>query len=173
MMKDAVCAALLLALPAAPAAAQMAQPVCREVSDANLPADLVAWGRAAQPVAAAASGDGPLVPAGVGLAVRLHPAADVTFRDPPGQARTPADPHAGILRVEVPREGVWRFSASTGVWVDLIGPAGMVQSTAFGALAPCTSIRKVVEFPLAAGSYTMQLSGNPGPEVRIMLSPKP
>ncbi len=171
-MNPRILAALLVVLPA-PALAQMATPACKDVSDSNLPTDLAAWARDAEPVAAAASGSGPLAPAGKALAVRLQPAADVTFQVPPGQVRTPESPHAGILWIAVPTNGVWRLSASTGLWVDVIGPSGAVQSTAFGALAPCTSIRKVVEFPLAAGTYMVQLSGNPGADTRVMLSLKP
>lgn len=171
-MTPRIFAALLLILPA-PALAQMAKPVCKEVSDTNLPADLAAWAKDAELVAAAASGSGPMVPTGRALAVRLQPAAGVAFGVPPGQVRTPADPHAGIVQITVPTAGVWRLSASTGLWADVIGPNGAIKSTAFGALAPCTSIRKVVEFPLSAGTYTVQLSGNPGPDTRLMLSLKP
>lgn len=164
---------LALALVAAPVAAQMAAPACKEVSNASLPADLAAWAGEAVAVEAARSGPGTAVPVGAPMAVRLHPSAEVTLGQPPEQERKPANPHAGLLAVEVPEAGTWRLSASTGLWVDIISPNGLVKSTAFGALAPCTSIRKVVEFPLGPGRHTLQLSGNPGPETLLMLSRKP
>lgn len=164
---------LALALVAAPAAAQMAAPACKKISNANLPADLAAWAGEAVAAEAARSGAGTPVPAGAPVAVTLHPSGEVALRQPPERERKPANLHAGLSTVDVPKAGTWRLSASTGLWVDVIGPEGVVESTAFGALAPCTSIRKVVEFPLGPGRHTLQLSGNPGPATRLMLSRKP
>ncbi|MFQ3594503.1 MAG: hypothetical protein SNJ63_00115 [Sphingomonadaceae bacterium] len=113
------------------------------------------------------------VEAGTPAEVTLHPAAEVAFRLAPEQERKPDQPHAGLVEVALPAAGTWRFSASHGAWIDLLGPGGHVKSAAFGNLAPCTSIRKVVEFQLEPGIYLVQLSGNPVETVRVMLSLKP
>ena len=91
----------------------------------------------------------------------------------PGGKRVSDDAHSGILRLHIPADGSWRIAASTPVWIDVIGQKGIVASVSHGRLAPCTSLRKVVEFPLSAGDYTLQLSGNPGPGLRLMVSQRP
>jgi hypothetical protein len=48
--------------------------------------------------------------------------------------------------------------------------AQTVILSASGGIGAAPASRK---FPLAAGTYTVQLSGNPGAETRVMLSFKP
>jgi hypothetical protein len=159
----------------APVLAQHQPDACVSVSDSNLPAALGAWAKAPVPAEAAASADGPrpeLVPDRP-LALRLKPAGAVTFAQAPGQLRKVEAAHGGLVAVRVPAEGTWRIAASGPVWIDLIGPAGPVASSGHGRMAPCTSIRKVVEFALPAGTWLVQLNGNPGPDLRLMLSRAP
>lgn len=164
----------LLMLLAQPAAAQMAEPACSSVSDANLPADLAAWAGPRTPLAAAADATRPpALAVGAPAAITLVPASDVRFARPPEQARTPADHHAGLIGLVLPAAGVWRLSFSKALWVDVVRGDGLVKSGAHGALAPCTSLRKVVEFEAAAGAYLVQLSGNPGRDVVMMVTQKP
>lgn len=159
----------------APAWAQHAPDPCVAVSDSNLPEAFAAWARPPAAAEAATSTTGPrpeLVP-DQPLALRLKPADAVTFANPPGQLRKADGAHSGLLSVRVPAEGNWRIAASGPVWIDLIGPAGPVAATGHGRMAPCTSIRKVVEFPLPAGTWLVQVNGNPGPDLRLMLSRAP
>jgi hypothetical protein len=170
---------LLAALAGAPAAAQHAPVDCVSVSDSNLPPAFAGWAKpstAAQAATAAAAAAGPALPElapDQPLALQLRPAAEVMLPHPPGQARTIENAHGGLVTVRIPAEGLWRISASAPVRIDLIGPSGPVASTGHGRMAPCTGIRKVVEFPVPAGSWLVQLNGNPGPELRLMLSRAP
>ncbi len=166
---------LLVALPGAPAAAQHAPVACVSVSDSNLPEALAAWSKPPTPARAApaAGAAQPELVPDQPLDLQLRPAAEVTLPNPPGQVRKADNAHAGLVSVRIPAEGRWRIAASAPVWIDVIGPAGPVASTAHGRMAPCTSLRKVVEFPLPAGTWLVQLSGNPGPDLRLMLSRAP
>ena len=167
---------LLIALGlGAPALGQHAPDACVAVSDSNLPSAFAAWAKAPVAADAGAAPDGPrpeLVP-DQPLALRLKPAAAVTFSQAPGQVRKADTAHGGLVSVRVPAEGTWRIAASGPVWIDVIGPAGPVAASGHGRMAPCTSIRKVVEFPLPAGLWLVQVNGNPGPELRLMLSRAP
>lgn len=167
-------ALVLLAGIAVPGQAQMAEPTCATVSDANLPADLKPWAgpRAALVAAAAPAAGLPALPVGTPATITLQPAASVRFVRQPEQARTPDDAHAGLLALTLPAAGVWRLSFAKPLWVDLLKGDVPMQSGAHGALAPCTSLRKVVEFDAAAGTYLVQLSGNPGREVVMMVTKK-
>ena len=171
-------AAALLATsaPALAQAAPHAEPVCTEVSDKNLPKDFAAWAGPAERVQASAGGATPAVPIlplGKAVDLQLSPAADVRFKAAPEQKRAPENAHAGLAKLRIPTAGTWRVAASGPAWIDVLGPNGPVASTAHGRMAPCTSLRKVVEFPLSAGDYSLQISGNPGPALRLMVSPKP
>lgn len=164
----------LMALWASPGHAQMAQPACAHVSDANLPADLAAWAGPRTPlVAAAAAARLPALPVGAPAAITLLPTDNVRFARPPEQQRTPADSHAGLISLALPAAGVWRLSFSKALWVDVVDGDAFVKSGAHGMLAPCTSLRKVVEFTASAGTYLVQLSGNPGRDVVMMVTKKP
>ena len=167
-------ATLALLLATGPVAASEVPPACAAISNTNLPPALAGWAATAVPLTAGRTA-ATAPPMGMGMphAVRLSPAPDVELPSPPGQARTPEAAHAGLLKLTLPRAGIWRVSASEPVWIDVIGPDGPVASSGHGRMAPCTSIRKVVEFPLPAGGHVVQLSGNPGPDLMVMLSPKP
>lgn len=167
----------VVASPVIAQSAAHAEPVCPSVSDGNLPADLVAWATPALGVTASAGGATPAVPIvapGQPVQIALHPAADVRLAVTPGQKRAPDNAHAGIVKLRIPQAGTWRIAASGPVWIDLLGADGRpISSTHHGRMAPCTSLRKVVEFPLAAGDHVLQLSGNPGPSLRLLLVARP
>jgi hypothetical protein len=173
--RSTVLALLLLCTLATPGQAQMAEPACPQVSDANLPADLKPWAGPRTPlVAASVPAPGlPSLPVGQPAAIALQPATTVRFARPPEQQRTPQDAHAGLVALTLPAAGVWRLSFSTPLWVDVLKGDAPLKSGAHGALAPCTSLRKVVEFDAAAGPYLVQLSGNPGRDVVMMVTKKP
>lgn len=168
--------AVFLAGPALAQAAPHAAAACAEVSDSRLPADFSAWASPAHQMQASAGGAAdmvPLLPVDRPAEVRLLPAGAVALPVAPGQARTPDKAHAGLVRITIPQAGTWRLAASTPVWIDVVSGRTPVASSGHGRMAPCTSLRKVVEFPLAAGDYLVQLSGNPGPDLRLLLTRKP
>jgi hypothetical protein len=66
-----------------------------------------------------------------------------------------------------------RLSAGTTLWIDRIRDGTSVPSSAHGHRAPCTSIRKTVEFPLSRGDYLVQHSGNAVPSTQLMVTRKP
>ncbi|TPE64477.1 hypothetical protein FJQ54_01490 [Sandaracinobacter neustonicus] len=167
----ALCGFPAMALCAAPALAQ--QPACTAVSDTNLPPAFAAWGKPAVAVTAgAAAASAARIQPNVAADISLLPA--ITPVLPPGRARETENPHAGLLLVAIPTPGVWRIGLSGGAWIDLIGPDGKaVQSMGHGHMAPCTTLTKVVEFQLGAGDHLIQISGNAGPTVRLLVSPRP
>jgi hypothetical protein len=172
-----VLAALLLASPLwaqpTPAAPHHGEPSCETISDSHLPGDFAAWAKAATMVQASAGADAPVITPGTPADVALRPAGEVRFVLAPEQKRGPDDAHAGLVKLRIPVAGTWRVAASGPVWIDLVGPEGAIASSNHGRMAPCTTLRKVVEFPLAAGDYLLQLSGNPGPRVRLLITAKP
>ncbi len=170
-MRSMMAAVLLVAAAPLMAQAHGVTASCADISMRNLPEKLAGWGK--QPAmerAGATAAEAPLVMPGAKMELTLLPATLVTLAHPPGQQRTADAPHAGIIAVDVPADGIWLIAASKPVWIDVLAGGHPVEALKFGNLAPCTSIRKVVEFPLKAGRHLVQLSGNPGSVVEIMIS---
>lgn len=55
----------------------------------------------------------------------LHPLAKMRFAAPP--ERTPAGGYAGLVAVSVPADGVYRISAGSRLWIDLVELSGSEQ----------------------------------------------
>jgi hypothetical protein len=53
--------------------------------------------------------------------------------------------------------------------VDVIREGAAVPSVAHGHGPACTGIRKMVDFDLASGAYTLQLAGNASATLPLML----
>lgn len=166
-------AALALAGPAfAPAFAQAGEKPCATISDANLPPAFAAWAKPATTTKAGATREtAARIEPGAAVDATLLPA--ITPALPPEQVRIPENAHAGLFSVHIPKAGSWRVALSGPAWIDLIGPKGAEKSTAHGHMAPCTSLKKAVEFELQPGDYLLQVSGNSGPTLKLLVSPKP
>jgi hypothetical protein len=100
----------------------------------------------------------------------LKPSA-VNFPVAPEQKREREDAHAGIVTVAFETPGRYRISASTGVWIDMVKDASLVPSLAFEMQTQCKPLFKSVVWAVKApGLYHVQLSGNPGAAVEILVS---
>ena len=148
-----------------------AEPRCATVSDSNLPPAFSTWGQPARAVAAGATAAAAArIELDVPAEIRLLPA--ITPAIAPGRSRPVDNAHAGLLVVRIPGAGKWRVGLSGSAWIDVIGTDGKpVASAGHGHMAPCTTLKKVVEFDLQAGDHLIQISGNPGPALKLLVSP--
>jgi hypothetical protein len=139
-----------LALPAA-TAAQTAPPACAAPVMAE--GVLAPWNNPAKFTA------GPLTP-GQAARVALKPAFAVDFVVPPG--RKSDDPSFGaVYTLTITEPGTYRVALATAGWIDVAGKDGVIASTAHGHGPECTGIRKMVDFPLTPGAYSVQIAANP------------
>ena len=53
-----------------------------------------------------------------------------------------------VAESSVKAAGTYRVSASERLWIEVVGPAGVVKSSKFAMEAGCESLRKSVAFPL-------------------------
>jgi hypothetical protein len=84
----------------------------------------------------------------------------------------PPDTYAGLVRVHTPRPGGYRVSASQRLWIEVVGPGGVVGSTKFTMSGTCPTLRKSVVFPLEGETdYWIQLSGSPTAEAILLVTP--
>ena len=99
----------------------------------------------------------------------LLPAAGIRFARPPERAPAPGT-HAGTVSVTIAAAGRYRVLLDGPAWIDLLSGGRAVPSTAHSHGAPCSGVRKMVDFDLKPGTYTLQLSGAKTPGLRVMLT---
>jgi hypothetical protein len=167
-------AGLALAPAASADEAPPAAPGACAATDAELPAPLAAWPHKVELVAAT-------TPAGLGAAsiaagqaahVALHGTREVTY------ASQPAKPggsvaHGGLIQIVVDQPGTYRVALSSGAWIDLVRDGQAVASTAHGHGPACSTIRKMVDFPLQPGAYVLQISANAEPAISVLATKVP
>lgn len=161
---------------ATPVRAQMpmdhAAPTC--ATPAELPAALAGW-RNATPMQAAADAKGAsrtaLEPGkAVTLALRPTPAVAYPLR--------PAKPggsvsYGGLASFTVKEAGTWRVALGSGAWVDVVKGGKAETSTAHGHGPDCSGIRKMVDYSLKPGRYTLQLAANGEENLTVLVTRLP
>jgi hypothetical protein len=148
----------VLLLQAAPAAA----PVC--TATVAPPAGLEAWS-----VAPGMTGD--VIAPGKNIALTLQPIDSVTF--PMSLERKPAaGTFGGVYHVTVATAGTYRVVLQNGAWIDLVRDGKSLTSVGHMEGAPCSGIRKIVDFALQPGTYALQLSSAKTKEMRILIATK-
>jgi hypothetical protein len=104
-------------------------------------------------------------------AVELLPHPSVKFVAPPFKDRGGPDKFSGLLRLEVPKDGLYGVSASTGLWIDVVEGKTLVSAKRFEMQTGCDTIFKSVEFPLRKGVvYWLQLNGSAAGKVTIAVT---
>ncbi len=144
-------------------------PVC--TAPGSLPAGMAGW---ATPVALNAAA----TVAGLGMAgVTLGQAAKVHLLQTPAVTYPlrPAKPggsvsYGGLLQVAVPTHGTYRVAQDSPAWIDLVSAGGTaVDSIAHGHGPACTGVRKMVDFVLEPGVYTLQISATGSADGEFMV----
>ena len=147
----------LLALAAAMAAP--AEPVCIRLQEP--PAGLEAWGR---PVEGATR----LKP-GQAAHVALRDVATLRFAVKPGKVPEPGS-YGVVLPLAVKRAGTYRVALSQGAWLDVVRGGKALASTGHMHGPACTGIRKIVEFALTPGRYSVQIEGAKEPSATVLVA---
>lgn len=146
--KMGLAALLLAAMPASPALAAET-PACP--TTAQLPAEWAAW---ATPGPAPA--DSILSP-DKAYTITLAPVAEVNLTGFDGK-ELPEGSRGAVFELFVPRDGTYRVTVADPMWIDLIGPDGVVESSAHGHGPDCSGLGKIVDFPVKRGTYRLELS---------------
>jgi len=148
-------------------------PVC--TAPGTLPADMASWAipvarHAAATVAELGTANLPL---GQAAKVRLQQTPAVTYPLRPAKPGGSVS-YGGLLQLTVATHGSYRVALDSPAWIDLVTPANTaVDSFAHGHGPACTGIRKMVDFVLEPGTYTLEVSatGSPDGEVIVLRLP--
>jgi hypothetical protein len=164
MCKTILAAVVVAALGVGGALAQTPappqKPACAAM-DAGLKDGLEAWKSKADVAAAGAAGELAKAELKVGAAAKVAllstPKVDYPVRpEKPGGSVS----HGGLLAFTVSEPGTYRVALSTPAWIEVVKDGKAVPSGSFGHGPECTTIRKIVEFPLTAGAHLLELAAN-------------
>ena len=141
---------------------QSAAPAC--TAEAPPPVGLEAW------KTISAMSMGPIgLNATTGL--MLQSSDKVAFALPPERAPG-AGSFAGVYTFNIATPGTYRIALSAGAWIDVVRDGKSIASAAHTEGPPCSGIRKIVDFTLVPGRYTLQLSGAKSAEMRVLIATK-
>jgi hypothetical protein len=143
--------------PIHPAAASSPAPIC--TTAATPPPELAGWTHRTPQAAGAVVDSAPLLAPGAAADLTLMPVGGVHFVVPLGRMSAPAD-KGGLLTFRAPAAGTYRVALGAGGWIDMVRGTTSIPSSAHGHGPDCTGIRKMVDFPLEAGLYTVQVSAS-------------
>ena len=141
------------------------------VAEATLPPAFAAW-QSVRPVMSATAIDRlhrAVIQAGESVDLQLHPDGEVAYATLP-QGAGEAESFGGMARFRVDAAGLYQVGMSAAAWVDVSRDGQPAPAAAFGPGPRCTPVRKVVSFELSPGDYTLEISGNQTPEIRVMVS---
>lgn len=132
--------------------------------------ELGPWNTPATLSAAASEGSASRSRLFIGQAVRLTLLSTPEVRYPlrpekPGGSGS----YGGLVRIDVSEPGTYRVVLGSAAWIDLVGGGKAVISTAHGHGPDCSGIRKIVDFPLTAGRYTLQIAANSEPQTTVLI----
>jgi hypothetical protein len=167
---------IALVLSAAPAWAQETPAAKADCSatDRALPPGFSGWS-AQTALSAAVSAAGlsraTLTP-GKAVAATLSPTAQVHFVAPPGKPADPAS-HSGLFDLTIATPGTYAVGLGAGAWVDLLKDGKPLTSSAHDHGPACSTLHKMVEFPLEPGHYVLQVSGNADAKLPILVAKRP
>ena len=93
-------------------------------------------------------------------------------------AQWPAEPggsvsYSGMVAFEVPKDGTYRVMLPNKTWIDVLGGTAPASSTHHQHGPDCSGIRKMVDFSLKTGTYTLQLAGSGQQDIPVMVSAVP
>lgn len=175
-MRHGLVAALVgiaLTTPLSGARAQQDGQACAG-GPATIPTELAGWS-SRRPITAAreASGLGTAT-LGIGSAVdaTLKSTSEVRYvmrPEKPGGSVS----YGGLFAFTVEQAGTYRVALGSGAWIDVLKGRSAVTSTAHGHGPDCSGIRKMVDFPLTRGRYTLQIAANGEPAVSLMIARLP
>lgn len=165
-------AILLLALtPAAALAEEAAKPVCSTALNATLPDTWRDWTSPETLPAAATPATQPEILLGRAYTAPLKAMASVDFAAPVKKAREGT--FGGLFMLTIEKAGYYTVALDQAAWIDVVRDGKIIKSSGHGHGPDCTTIRKMVDFKLDPGHYTVQISNAPKGTVLVEVIAKP
>lgn len=114
-------------------------------------------------------------PSGQKLEVALRPLSEVaiiTGKTKPSDSLDKV--FGGFVRLGVPADGMYRISADTTLWIEVIDGEKPIERVRITPPLHCGRIHKSLGFPLRRErSYWLELSGSKSPDVAVIITQEP
>jgi len=138
----------------------------------NMAEEFKLWdGAPSAAIAKPSSDDLPALTLGARYNVALKPHVEVSFAAKPEQDRGAPTVFSGLVAFVVPRTGIYRVSASNGLWIDVVRNGTVIPSSAFEMQTKCATIFKSVAYRFdASDRMILQLSGSRTDQVGLLIS---
>lgn len=104
--------------------------------------------------------------------IRLAHTPDVHFVERPAEPGGSVS-FSGMVAFEAPKDGTYRVMLPNKTWIDVLQGTVQASSTHHQHGPDCSGIRKMVDFPLKSGTYTLQLAGSGQQDIPVMVSSVP
>jgi hypothetical protein len=166
----AILAALVLAAPPSGALAQEKSQGACAAGSAAVPGELAGW-NTQSPLSAArdvSELSRATLRVGNAAAVTLSAGSDVRYLASPEKPGG-AEGYGGLFALTVDQAGTYRVALGSAAWVDVLRGTQAVTSVAHSHGPECSGVRKMVDFQLTPGHYTLQIAANGEPTLRLML----
>jgi hypothetical protein len=80
----------------------------------------------------------------------------------------------GFVLLTVPRDGIYRISADSPVWIEVIDGGKPIERVKITPRLHCGRIHKSLEFPLKRErSYWLEISGSKRSDVAVLITEEP
>lgn len=141
-------------------------------TDASLPAGFEDWnGGAALATASAADGAASLQ-LGKGYEAGLRKRDTVAFLVEPEKPGGSVS-YSGVFAFDAPEAGNYSVALSTAAWIDVVEDGKALEPLSFGRGPACTTIRKMVVYPLKPGRHVLQIAGNGAETAKVLVVKQP
>ena len=170
--KTLMLAAAIVFLPIG-ANAQDAKPACAD-TDKSLPPEMAGWATKSDLGSATDAADLATAQLTLGHAANtaLHHTPEVSYvTQPEKPGGTVA--YGGMVGLTIKEAGTYRIGLGAGAWIDVVKGEKTTRSTAHGHGPACSTLRKIVDFPLEPGAYVIQISANADPALAVMVWRQP
>jgi hypothetical protein len=169
-MKRLIVACVLAMMPLS-ALADDAKPACSTALNAALPETWKVWTTPETLPAAATPATQPEILLGHAYMAQLKPTASVSYAVQP--KKTTDGTFGGLLMLTIDKAAVYTIALDQAAWIDVVRDGKGLKPSGHGHGPDCTTIRKMADFKLDPGHYTLQISNAPKDTVLIGVVAKP
>lgn len=127
---------------------------CEVMDVAALPPGIADWNGGAALATAAGADNAASLQLGKGYAATLKQKAHVAFAVEPEKPGGSVS-YSGIFAFDVIEAGNYAVALSSAAWIDVVEGGKAVEPLSFGHGPACTTIRKIVVYPLTPGRHVL------------------
>lgn len=140
--------------------------------DVTLPAGLEDWNGGATIRTGAAPSNSSDLQLGKGYEATIAKRDSVAFAIAPEKPGGSVS-YSGVFAFTVPEAGNYAVALSSAAWIDVVEDGKALEPLSFGHGPACTTIRKIVVYPLKPGRHLLQVAGNGGESATLLVAKQP